>query len=249
MQDMLNDGELLRYARQILHDDWDIDAQNRLKNSRAIIVGVGGLGCPVAQNLARAGVGRLTLIDHDTIDVSNLQRQSLFFDGDIGQNKAVTAKNQLSLHNPFVAIDVITEQVTQNNADIFGDVSEHTLLIDCTDNFASRDLLNRIARQNNLPLLSLSAIGEVGQLALYTKQTGCYRCVFDGDDDDARGCADSGVLTSTVAIIASLGTQVALDWLGRGQNPIANRLLVWQGSTLSLRHLPYQIDEHCPICQ
>lgn len=248
--DVLDDGELLRYARQILHDDWDLDAQIALKRSHAIIVGVGGLGCPLSQTLVRAGVGRLTLIDHDCIDASNLQRQTLFFDDNLGQNKAIIAKQSLGKHNPMTAITAIDKRLTADNiADILGNVDADTLLIDCTDNFAVRDVLNQYARQNRLALLSLSAIKEVGQIALYTEQTGCYRCVFADDDGDTQTCADSGVLASTVAIIGSLGSQLALDWLGRKQNPIANRLLLWQGKTMTLRYVSFKTDDDCPICQ
>ncbi|USZ14941.1 HesA/MoeB/ThiF family protein [Moraxella sp. FZFQ2102] len=244
--DALSDDELMRYSRQILLDDWDIDAQICLKNSHAIIVGMGGLGCPVAQTLARAGVGQLTLIDDDAVDISNLQRQSLYTTLDIGKPKSVCAKSALSHHNEYTAITTITERISADN--ICKLIGKADLVIDCTDNFAVRDLLNRYTRSQNLPLLSTSAIAQVGQIALYTEQTGCYRCVFGDDDGDEMTCATSGVLASTVAVIGAMAAQVALDFLGRGVNPIAGKLLLWQGATLSLKQLSFSQDANCPVC-
>ncbi len=256
--DMLSDSEMMRYARQILLESWDIDAQVTLKQSHALIVGAGGLGCPVATILARAGIGRLTLIDHDRVDVSNLQRQSLFSDTDVGEFKAITAANSLRLHNPLVIIHAITDKLTDANAasllvgtaDALADFKAPKLIIDCTDNFSVRDLINRTAMRLDIPLLSTSAIGETGQIALYTKETGCYHCVF-GDvtvGDDERNCANSGVLASTVAIIGSMAAQVALDFLGRDRNPIKAKLVTWQGRTMSLRQLGYTKDTDCTVC-
>lgn len=242
----LSDAELMRYARQILLDDWDIDAQLRLKNSHAIIVGMGGLGCPIATTLTRAGIGRLSLIDHDDIDVSNLQRQSLYQDADISKPKAIVAKSSLHQHNALTDIVAITERLTQDNVQQL--IVGADLVIDCTDNFAIRDLLNQICRAKHLPLLSTSAIAQTGQIALYTQDTGCYQCVFGDDTGDEMTCATSGVLASTVAIIGAMASQIALSFLGRGNNPIANQLLIWQGQSMTLKHLSYTIDPDCAVC-
>lgn len=243
----LNDDELLRYSRQILLDGWDIEAQTQLKSCHAVIVGAGGLGCPMAQTLVRAGLGKLTLIDFDCIEMSNLQRQFLFEDADIGKNKAVVAAEKLRRQNPLAHIEARAKKVESHNCTEL--LSGADLVIDCTDNFAVRDLLNQTTRALKLPLLSTSAIGEVGQIALFTQETGCYRCLFGDDASDEQNCATSGVLASTVAIVGSLGAQVALSFLGENHNPIAHRLLLWQGKNLSLRSLNFAKDDACAICQ
>lgn len=244
----LTDKELLRYSRQILLDDWDLEAQIRLKNSTALIVGLGGLGCPVSQILARAGVGRLHLVDFDVIDESNLQRQTLFFEADVGKSKVKTAHKRLREHNELIAIDHTETKLTADNLPkLLAQVSPD-IVIDCTDNFSVRDLLNKSCRALGVPLLSNSAIGEVGQIALFTKETGCYQCLFGEDEGDEQTCATSGVLASTVSVIGSMAAQVALDFLGRGRNPIAGKLVLWQGRTMSLRNVQFAQDNLCAVC-
>lgn len=243
----LSDEELLRYSRQILLDGWDMDAQLRLKNARVLLIGMGGLGCPVAQTLARAGVGYLHLIDHDTIDDSNLQRQTLFAQDDIGKPKATTAKTALERQNHLIHINASVLKITTDSLDELL-TDGYDLLIDGTDNFAVRDIINRACRQKGVPLLSNSAIGEVGQIALYTHETGCYHCVFGEEVGDEMTCATSGVLGSTVAVIGAMTAQVALDFLGRGNNPIAGELLIWQGNAMSLKKVKFHSNPSCPIC-
>lgn len=243
------DEELLRYSRQILLDDWDMNAQLNLKNSTVLMVGIGGLGCPICQILVRAGVGRLHLVDFDVVDESNLQRQMLFTSLDVGLSKAKTACEKLRTHNELVQVDYTDTKLTHDNIMDFMTKISPSLVIDCTDNFAIRDLLNKSCRAMNVPLLSNSAIGEVGQIALFTSDTGCYQCLFGVDMGDETTCATSGVLGSTVAVIGSITTQVALDFLGRHHNPIANELVLWQGRTMTLRKVKFSKDENCAICQ
>lgn len=252
----LSDAELMRYARQILLDEWDIDAQQRLKTSGVLIVGVGGLGCPLAETLARAGIGHITLLDDDVIDVSNLQRQSLFLPRDVGQPKALVARERLQAINEFCQVTAYHTRLDETNADdIFKQFNQNSLsklICDCTDNFSTRNHLNRLAVKYQLPLLSASAIAQEGQLALYEAYlgTGCYQCVFPdtGTQEDTRNCATSGVLASTTQIMANLQAQAALAFLGLQKNSIASRLLLWQGQTMNLRKLRYQQDPQCPVC-
>lgn len=250
----LTDNEMLRYARQILLDGWDIDAQTRLKNSHVVIIGVGGLGCPLAETLCRAGVGRLTLIDDDVIDESNLQRQSLFTPNDIGKSKALVAKAKLNEINNFCQIEALNTRLTLDNhqqlLDLPNKNSLSKLICDCTDNFKTRDHINQLAVKEKLPLLSASAIAQTGQLALFEayKGTGCYHCLFQGQGDDSRTCATSGVLASTTQIMGNLQAQAALTFLGLGKNPLAQTLLLWQGEALSLRKLKFRQDKNCPVC-
>lgn len=258
----LSDAEMMRYSRQILLDSWDIEAQQRLKASTVIILGAGGLGCPVSETLARAGVGRIHLIDYDVIEASNLQRQTLFLASDIGQYKSEVACRALQQINEFIEVSYSTQRVDDDNVSTVLTEKitnkEHTLLLDCTDNFTVRELLNKVSVQQGLPLLSASAIGMSGQLALYEprKQTGCYHCVFgatfaegtDEADNDARTCANSGVLASTTTVMGNLQANAALQYLGLDNNPLAGQLLIWDGSSMTQHKMRYRQDKQCPVC-
>lgn len=248
----LSDSEMLRYARQILLAGWDIEAQTRLKHSSAIIIGMGGLGCPLAETLCRAGIGQLIILDDDTIDESNIQRQSLFTPADVGLSKALVAKEKLNNINEFCEVVALQQRLSdKNDIDLFELFNKNSLskiICDCTDNFKTRDLINNIAVKHHLPLLSASAIAQTGQLALFEPNQGCYHCLFQDASDDERSCATSGVLASTTQIVGNLQAQAALTYLGIGKNPIAQNLLLWQGESMSLRKLTYQKDDHCDIC-
>ncbi|ELA08259.1 UBA/THIF-type NAD/FAD binding protein [Moraxella macacae 0408225] len=263
----LSDKEMLRYARQILLDGWDIDAQVRLKNACVLIVGAGGLGCPLAETLVRAGAGMVYIVDDDCIDESNLQRQSLFTPSDVGQSKAWVAQQKLQQINDFCQIFAYQTRLTLDTyqqIDFFHLQSKNStnryLICDCTDNFTARDHINQIAVGLKLPLLSASAIAQVGQLALFEAylDMGCYHCLFAASlsatktdtntQNCTQNCVTSGVLASTTQIMGNLQAQVALTFLGLGKNSLAQTLLLWQGQTISLRKLKYKKDEHCPVC-
>ena len=254
--EMLGDAELLRYARQILLDGWDIDAQLRLKASRVVMIGAGGLGCPASETLVRAGLGQVHLIDDDIIEASNLQRQTLFLPEDIGKPKALTAAQMLTKINPLISARGTVTRLSEDNAYELLDMAsgKPDLLLDCTDNFATRDIINRVSVRYQIPLLSASAIAMQGQLALYEPQlnTGCYHCVFGSVIPDAeadeRTCANSGVLASTTAIMGNLQANAALQYLGLTKNPLTNKLLIWDGSQMQQRLMGYRRDAHCPIC-
>lgn len=288
---MLTDNELMRYSRQVLLDGWDIDAQLRLKHSRIVMVGAGGLGCPAAETLARAGVGNIHLIDNDVIEISNLQRQTLFLPQDLGQHKAQVAAARLLEINELITVSYEVARVEAANAAELlklpakvETASEKTalasapqltplpdLLLDCTDNFAIRELLNRISVVYGIPLLSASAIGMTGQLALYEPalSSGCYHCVFgdsiasasnaaennssennaaENDMAPEQNCANSGVLASTTAIMGNLQANAALQYLGLQSNPLAQQLLLWDGQRMRQRNIGYRQDPACPIC-
>ena len=252
----LLDEELLRYARQILLDGWDIDAQLRLKASRVVMIGAGGLGCPASETLVRAGLGQVQLIDDDEIEASNLQRQTLFLPEDIGKPKAITAAQMLTKINSLSIARGTVARLSEDNAYELLDMAsgKPDLLLDCTDNFATRDIINRISVRYQIPLLSASAIAMQGQLALYEPHldTGCYHCVFGSvvldAEADERTCANSGVLASTTAIMGNLQANAALQYLGLTKNPLTNKLLIWDGSQMQQRLMGYRKDTHCPVC-
>lgn len=282
----LTDTEMLRYARQILLDGWDIEAQTRLKHSRILIIGMGGLGCPVADTLVRAGVGKLFIVDSDIIEASNLQRQTLFTPADIGKSKVQTAKQRLTIINELVNITAIEQRFNAenlseivtliqnngrqniNNQNSLSNFNQHLvnqptaqphpklkidLILDCSDNFATREFINRVSVGYNIPLLSASAIGQEGQLALFepSLNTGCYHCLFPNPSEaaeDERRCVNSGVLASTTAIMGNLQAQAGLTFLGLQKNSLAQTLLLWQGESMTLRKLKFKKDVDCTVC-
>lgn len=243
----LSNAELLRYSRQILLPEWDMDAQLKLANSRVLMVGAGGLGNPAAQILVRAGLGFLRLVDFDRIEESNLQRQFLFQSTDVGQPKVEVAGRELQKINPWTTMEAVNLKVDSTNLlELLADID---LVLDGSDNFATRDMINQACVQAKVPLLSAAAIGLEGQVAFFQPAQGCYRCLFgNGLEDDTRQCAESGVLASTTAVIASLQAQQALLFLGLNQAPLANRLLLWNGLNMQQRVLKFAKDPSCPIC-
>lgn len=246
--DDLSDAELLRYSRQILLPEWDMPAQLKLANARVLMIGVGGLGNPAAQILVRAGLGFLRLIDFDVIEESNLQRQFLFQSADVGQLKVEAAAQVLRQMNPWVHIEALNLKVSASNLPVL--LQGIDLVLDGSDNFATRDAINQVCVEAAVPLLSAAAIGLQGQLAFFQPEHGCYRCVFpDGLQDDTRQCAESGVLASTTAVIASLQAHHALLYLGLGKAPLASQLLVWDGLSMRQRLLSFSKDPQCPVCQ
>lgn len=244
---LLNDEELLRYSRQILLPDWDIDAQLRLKSARVLVIGMGGLGCPAAQALVRAGVGLLRLVDMDTVDDSNLQRQLLFFPEQVGQAKVLAAVDTLKRIGGWTIFDPqICRADSHNLPELLKDID---LVLDGSDNFATRDHVNAACVAANIPLLSAAAIGLEGQMTLIIPtKTPCYRCLFPDAPDDARRCADTGVLATTTATMGAMQAHAALLFLGLQQTPLAGRLLLWDGVQLQSRQIRYQRDLECVVC-
>lgn len=245
---MLNDEQLLRFSRQILLPEWDIDAQQKLSASRVLMIGMGGLGCPATMSLARAGLGFLRIIDFDTVDESNLQRQTLFTAQDIGQPKVVAAKNALIQINSWMTIDAIQEHVNADNLSTF--LMDVDLVLDGSDNFSTRDAVNKACVDAKIPLLSAAAIGFEGQMTLILPDKACYRCLFQDvpDEEDARRCADTGVLATTTAVMGSMQAHAALLYLGMNVTSLAEHLLLWNGLNFNQRQIHYQKDPDCPVC-
>ena len=243
----LSDAQLLRFSRQILLAEWDIDAQQKLSSSRVLMIGMGGLGCPAAMSLARAGLGFLRIVDFDTVDESNLQRQTLFNTQDIGQPKVLAAKKALNQINPWIEIDAVQDRVdTENLPTLLANID---LVLDGSDNFATRDAVNQACVDAKIPLLSAAAIGFEGQMTLILPDHACYRCLFqDAPDEDDRRCADTGVLATTTAVMGAMQAHIALLFLGLGRTSLSEKLLLWDGLDLSQRQIRYQKDPMCPVC-
>ena len=245
----LSEAEMHLYSRQILLDDWDIEAQEKLKLANVLIVGCGGIGCASAEFLARAGVGKITLVDADIVEISNIQRQIAFTLHDVGFYKAEVLAQKLKSINPY--IDVITHVALLNENNVDNLIREQDLVLDGCDNFTTRYLVNSFTKKYKVPLISASAIGLQGQLFMVEGESACYECLFPKEDhtNESLRCADSGVLSTTPNVIASLQAHHALLYLGLGLTPLKEKLLVWDGRTMKQKILNFEIDLNCPLCQ
>lgn len=244
----LSDAELQLYSRQILMDDWDIDAQERLKLSNILMVGCGGIGCLSAELLARAGVGQITLVDPDTVEPSNLQRQIGYSAADIGFYKAEQLAKRLQQINPYIRVVAHTSKLDEANATDL--IAQQDLVLDGCDNFTTRSLVNKICVQQQVALLSASAIGMQGQLFMVIDDSACYACLFPENNQNERvNCAESGVLATTPNVIASLQAHHALLYLALGRTPLKQKLLLWNGLNMQQRVLSFEKNTNCVICQ
>ncbi len=246
---MIDDGELLRYSRQIMLPRFDVAAQEKLLASRVLVVGLGGLGCPVALYLAAAGVGTLVLADGDQVDESNLQRQLAHTEADIGCNKAQSAAEACAAINSTITLQAVAERL-QGDA-LQAQVSRADLVVDATDSFVSRLDLNLACIAAGKPLLSGAAIGSEGQLTLFdvAAGTGCYRCLYpDGGDEPNLSCSENGVLAPVVGVIGSLQALEAVKVLADYGEPLRGRLLLLDGWSMQLREVALNRVPGCPHC-
>ncbi|MFZ5560567.1 MAG: HesA/MoeB/ThiF family protein [Pseudomonadota bacterium] len=246
---MLSDDELLRYARQILLPEFEVAAQERFKCARVLIVGMGGIGCPVALYLAAAGVGELQLLDFDTVEASNLQRQILFTGADIGRLKTDAAAERLRLQNPHVRLREIGVVLNPENAATF--VAAADLVIDGSDNFATRHAVNAACVAAGKPLISAAAIGLGAQLAIFDPRRAdspCYGCLYPDMEAAAAGCTESGVLAPVVGVVGALAATEALKILAGVGQSLIGRLWLWDAASMTMRTLAVPRDPECAVC-
>ncbi|MFK3940840.1 molybdopterin-synthase adenylyltransferase MoeB [Pseudomonas monteilii] len=246
---MLSDQALLRYSRQILLPQVDIEGQLRLQRSRVLIVGLGGLGSPVALYLAGAGVGELHLADFDEVDVTNLQRQILHDTVSVGASKVDSALQRLSALNPEVRL-VAHRQALDDEA-LVEAVGAVDLVLDCSDNFATREAVNRACVCQEKPLVSGAAIRLEGQLTVFdTRQahSPCYHCLYGHGSEAELTCSEAGVLGPLVGLVGSLQALEALKVLAGFGETLVGRLLLIDALGTRLRELRVKRDPACAIC-
>lgn len=244
----LTDHEILRYNRQIVLKSVDFDGQEKLKASRLLIVGLGGLGCAASQYLASAGVGHLTLLDFDHVSLSNLQRQILHTDENIGQAKVESAQQRLQAINPHVRIEALNAQL--NQAEFNQLVANFDAVLDCTDNVDTRNQLNLACFQHKIPLISGSAIRFEGQVSVFCYQADepCYACLSQLFGDTALSCVEAGVIAPIVGVIGSLQALEAIKiLLGIGKS-LTGKLLMIDGLHFSIREMTLPKMANCKIC-
>jgi adenylyltransferase/sulfurtransferase len=246
---MLSDEQLMRYNRQILLHDFDVAGQERLQQSRVLVVGLGGLGCPAALYLAAAGVGKLLLADGDDVELSNLQRQIAHRGEDIGTNKARSAAAAITSLNPEVQLEVIPRALVE---DAMPELVERVeLVVDATDNYPVRFALNRACIAAGVPLVSGAAVRSEGQVAVFDPVRGgpCYRCLYASDEAaTALSCSDSGVLAPLVGVIGSLQAMEALKLLSGFGETLRGKLLLLDLRTMDIRRLTLPPRADCPDC-
>lgn len=246
---MLSDEELLRYSRQIMLPDFDIAAQEALRAACVLVVGLGGIGCPVALYLAAAGVGELVLADFDTVEASNLQRQVLHGMADIGRAKAASAADRLRALNPHVALREVRTPLDSDSLPAL--LATVDLVVDGCDNFATRDAVNAACVAAGRPLVSAAAIGYGAQLAVFDARqpaSPCYRCLYPAEDEAEAGCSENGVLAPVTGVVGALAATEAIKVItGIGQ-PLIGRLWLWEAGPAIMRTLSVRRDPACPVC-
>lgn len=245
----MNDEQLLRYSRQILLPQIDIKGQQKLLDSHVLIIGLGGLGSPVAMYLAAAGVGTLSLIDDDKVEISNLQRQIIHTENTIGHLKVESAAASLLAINNAVQLDIHRERLDKQRLSLAVEAAD--VVVDCSDNFATRSLLNEVAQQTKTPLVSGAAIRMEGQVTVYDARQAdcaCYRCVYQDDGELQETCSESGVLSPLLGVIGSLQAVETIKLLTNIGESLANRLLILDAMTMTWRELKLKKNLTCPTC-
>lgn len=242
----LTDSQLLRYARNILLPQIDIVGQQKLLTSRVAVVGAGGLGSPVLQYLAAAGVGSLSIIDDDVVDESNLQRQVIHSSANVGVEKTVSAERYINSLNPDVSVKLINEKLSASNAESM--LVDIDLIVVGTDNFISRYAVNDVCRQKRIPLVSGAAIGFSGQVTSFDfaqPSAPCLRCLYPNGEDDELSCATAGVLGPTVGVMGSLMAMEVIKILTSAGKPLFGRLLNWDALNMEWQTFSYAQSLSC----
>jgi adenylyltransferase/sulfurtransferase len=246
---MLSDDELLRYSRQILLAQIDIDGQLRLKNGRVLIVGLGGLGSPVALYLAAAGVGELHLADFDTVDLTNLQRQVIHDTAGVGLGKVDSAMARLATLNPHVRLVPLRQALDADS--LAAAVAAVDVVVDCCDNFTTRSAVNAACVAAGTPLVSGAAIRLEGQLAVFDPRnvaSPCYHCLYGAGNEDELTCSEAGVVGPLVGLVGSLQALETLKLLAGFGEPLVGRLLLVDALTSRFRELRVKRDPQCAVC-
>ena len=244
----LSHQQLMRYSRHIMIKSIDIDGQERIFNSKVLIIGVGGLGCAAAQYLTASGVGEITLVDDDNVDDTNLQRQILHYEKNVGMNKCQSAKHTLSHLNSEVKINTFEQRLSGEKLSQV--IAKHDVVLDCCDNLASRNEINQQCYRHNTPLISGAAIRMEGQVAVYDMQPAspCYQCLSKTFGEQELTCMEAGVLSPLVGIIGSMQACETLKVLSRSGTPLIGKLLLLDASDMSINTFAIPKAKHCGVC-
>ncbi|MFC5472343.1 HesA/MoeB/ThiF family protein [Paraherbaspirillum soli] len=246
----MNDQQLLRYSRHILLDEIDIDGQEKILAAHALIIGAGGLGSPAALYLASAGVGTITLVDNDTVDLTNLQRQIMHTSERVGLAKVESGKTALSQINPDIKVITVAERADAERLEAL--IREADVVLDCSDNFATRHAINRACVKHRVPLVSGAAIQFDGQISVFDPSKGnspCYACLFAPDQEfEEIQCSTMGVFAPLVGIIGSMQAAEALKLIAGIGISLAGQLLILDARTMEWTRIKAARDATCPVC-
>jgi molybdopterin/thiamine biosynthesis adenylyltransferase len=246
----MNDNQLLRYSRHILLSQIEYEGQEKLTKSHALIVGAGGLGSPAALYMAASGVGTMTICDFDVVDLTNLQRQIIHTTQSVGINKAVSAQQTIFEINPDVTVQTVQQKSTE--AELSRLVEAADVVLDCSDNFATRYALNRLCIAHKKPLVSGAALAFEGQITVYDMRhnnSPCYHCLFpdNGEGTDLR-CATNGVFAPLVGMVGTTQAAEALKILMGIGETLQGRLLLLDALAMEWREIKLRKDPSCSVC-
>ena len=245
----MNDEQLLRYSRQIMLPDVDIAGQEKLMDATALIIGLGGLGSPVSLYLAAAGVGHLILVDNDAVDLSNLQRQIAHGQSNIGENKALSAKQRIAEINPDIVVEAHDYRL--NESIISKLIDQATIVLDCTDNADTRYLLNDHCWRKRTPLVSGAAIRWEGQITIFDaniENSPCYRCLYPNQDSANMNCSENGVIAPLVGIIGTCQALEAIKYICGVGESLCGRILYLDAKYMEWRSMSLAPNKSCDTC-
>ncbi|PSV97796.1 molybdopterin-synthase adenylyltransferase MoeB [Photobacterium iliopiscarium] len=244
----LSDQEMLRYNRQIILRQFDFEGQEALKAASMLILGAGGLGCASSQYLAAAGVGKITLIDDDKVEVSNLQRQVLHTDATVGMLKVESAKQALTAINPYLTVDTIAKRLTDE--ELLPLIKQHNLVLDCCDNVDTRNQLNRLCFETKTPLVSGAAIRMEGQISVYSYRDGepCYQCLSALFGQQTLTCVEAGIMSPVVGIVGAVQAMEAIKVATNVGTPLTGKILMLDAMSMSWREMKLMQQPSCPVC-
>lgn len=245
----MNDEQLLRYNRHIMLPQIGIEGQQKLSDAHILIIGLGGLGSPAALYLATAGVGKLTLIDDDIVELSNLQRQIIHREKNIGESKVSSAKNSLLAINPD--IDIVTIDHRLNDAELNQQIQLADIVLDASDNFDTRFAINQACVAQKTPLVSGAAIQFEGQISVFDSSNDncpCYSCLYPDKGEDNLTCSSNGILSPVVGIIGSMQALEAIKLICQIGEPLYGRLLLLDALSLQWRSMKFKKDPGCRVC-
>ena len=246
----MNDAQLLRYSRHILLNELGVEGQEQLLASHALVIGAGGLGSPVALYLGSAGVGRITVVDHDVVDETNLQRQIAHNLARVGMAKALSVQQAIAAINPDVVVAPVVQRADETLLNTL--VAQADVVLDCTDNFTTRHAINRACVEHGKPLVSGAAIRMDGQLSVFDPRVPgnpCYACVFPEDSGvEETRCATMGVFAPLVGIVGTMQAAEALKLLTGLGSRLTGRLLMLDGRDMAFNEIALPQNPQCAVC-
>ncbi|MCX7083031.1 MAG: molybdopterin-synthase adenylyltransferase MoeB [Methylococcales bacterium] len=245
----MNDTQLLRYSRQIMLPQCDIEGQQKILAAKVLIIGAGGLGSPSAMYLAAAGVGSIVIYDDDVVELSNLQRQIAHHTPDIGMDKVISTRETLNKLNPDVQVKAIKQRLAGEQLDI--EVTNADVVLDCSDNFTTRFAINKVCVKHKTALVSGAAIRFEGQVSVFTPgkdNSPCYNCLYSSDGEELQNCATNGVIAPITGIVGSIQALEALKLIMAIGKPLTGRLLLLDGLTMEWNTMKLAKNLKCPTC-